>query len=60
VDLVEAFKDIGLPEGAGEGRPADDPVLFARSRDAVAPNIEQLRRLFIVSRGRNAASTSGE
>jgi hypothetical protein len=60
MDLVDALKDIGLPGGTSEGRQADDPIVFARSGDAVAPNLEQLHRSFIVSRGRNTRSLRSE
>ena len=59
VDLVDALKDIGLPEGS-EGSTPDDAAVTLRIRDAASPSIDQLHRSFIVSRGRNAPSPEGD
>jgi hypothetical protein len=60
MDLVDAFKEIGLRDAGSEARPADDPIVSARSRDAVAPNLEQLHHSFIVSRGRSPRAPLAE
>lgn len=60
MDLVDAFLDIGLPEGASEAEASVDPIAAARRIDAAAPNIDQLHRAFIVTRGRTSRSPQGD
>ena len=55
VDLVDAFINIGLPDGAdGRDNASDDSGGAARIGDYATPTMDHLRRYYLMSRGRDA------
>jgi hypothetical protein len=59
MDLIDAFVNIGLPDG-GKGceNAPDDSVSAGRVSDYAAPSIDRLRQYYLVSRGRDNARES--
>ncbi len=55
MDLVEAFLNIGLPEGATAPAGLDSAGDAPRKGDYSVPTRDHLRRYYLVSRGREVA-----